>query len=243
MLEPWRGRVRYRGRAVAARRPRRWSAWGSATSPQTENILGSLSVAENLRMGGVSRGGGLEAVLGDLYDRFPLLDEKRSPKPPTLSGGQWQVLALVRALDTDPFVLLAGEPRRDWRPTPPTRCSMSSGWSTSSGPPSSWFNRMPGGAVHRRPEVRPQPGHCPPAGDGSPHLGSLWRVAVTPATMVLGYQSFTGSGRQVGSDDDMYTIPWTAHGEAPNDAANIQFTMGVSPPEYLTSHHVSKQGT
>jgi hypothetical protein len=157
-------------------------------------------------MGGVSRSGGLEAVLGDLYERFPLLDEKRSPKPPTLSAVQWQVLALARALDTDPFVLLAGEPRRDWRPTPPTRCSTSSGRSTSSGPPSSWFNRMPGGAVHRRPEVRPQPGHCPPAGDGSPHLGSLWRVAVTPATMVLGYQSFTGSGRQVGSDDDMYSI-------------------------------------
>ena len=68
-------------------------------------------------MGGVARSSGLEEVIGELYDRFPIIDEKRSAKAKTLSGGQRQVLAFARALVMEPDVLLIDEPSAGLAPT------------------------------------------------------------------------------------------------------------------------------
>jgi branched-chain amino acid transport system ATP-binding protein len=110
MLTPWTGTVRYHGEEIGGIAPEDLVRKGIGYVPQTENVFGSLTIDENLRMGGVARESGLSSVLSELYDRFPLLEEKRTAKARTLSGGQRQVLALARALVMEPDVLLIDEP-------------------------------------------------------------------------------------------------------------------------------------
>jgi branched-chain amino acid transport system ATP-binding protein len=85
---------------------------GVALVPEGRLLFPGLSVAENLRLGAITRRGreGLSGRLEEMYALFPRLSERTSQIARTLSGGEQQMLAIARALMSRPDVLLLDEP-------------------------------------------------------------------------------------------------------------------------------------
>ncbi len=108
------GVIRLAGRDITALPTHQVVAAGVGFVPQTANVFTTLTIADNLRAGGHLLAGSTKGELAARQERayalFPLLAEKRKERARTLSGGQRQMLAIARALMTDPALIVLDEP-------------------------------------------------------------------------------------------------------------------------------------
>ncbi|MFC7142765.1 ABC transporter ATP-binding protein [Halosimplex aquaticum] len=104
------GSIRFDDADITGAAPESLVHHGLGYVPQNENVFAGLSVRENLEMGAYVLEEFPEERLVDVYDRFPILEEREDQRAGTLSGGQQQMLAMGRALMLDPDLLLLDEP-------------------------------------------------------------------------------------------------------------------------------------
>jgi branched-chain amino acid transport system ATP-binding protein len=110
---PRRGRVRFRGQDITRWPPYRMVESGMALVPQGRRVFPSLSVRENLE---VARSGRGPWSLDRVHALFPRLLERGGNRANKLSGGEQQMLAIGRALMTNPHLLLLDEPTEGLAP-------------------------------------------------------------------------------------------------------------------------------
>lgn len=106
------GQVDFDGVSLVGRRPDQIFARGIALVPENRQVWATLTVEENLRMGwfaGLGRAELRERVAG-VYERFPILGERRRQLAGQLSGGEQQLLAFARATMSRPQLMIMDEP-------------------------------------------------------------------------------------------------------------------------------------
>jgi branched-chain amino acid transport system ATP-binding protein len=113
LIRPRAGQIVLAGQPLAGLRAHQIVALGLGHVPEGRRMFGSLSVEENLRLGGYlirSDGAVLEQRIAGVYETFPRLGERRSQLAGTLSGGEQQMLAIARALILRPRLVVLDEP-------------------------------------------------------------------------------------------------------------------------------------
>lgn len=110
-LPIFKGEIYWKGDKITHLKPHEKVKRGFAYVPQLGNVFPSLSVRENLEMGGFIEGKkATEEGIEKAFQLFPFLAERLNQKAGTLSGGQRQMLAMARALMTAPELLMLDEP-------------------------------------------------------------------------------------------------------------------------------------
>lgn len=112
LLPAWRGSITFDGADVTGCDAEDMARRGVVLVPEGRQVFGQMSVEENLRLGAFSRRcrAGAAAHEQRVYELFPRLFERRRQLAATMSGGEQQMLALGRALMSQPTLLLLDEP-------------------------------------------------------------------------------------------------------------------------------------
>jgi branched-chain amino acid transport system ATP-binding protein len=113
---PRSGLIQFKGEDITHLKPYQIAKMGIGLIPQGRNIFPSLSVRENLIIAARTRGKGRCWTLESVYSHFPVLRERANLKGNLLSGGEQQMLAIGRAIMTNPDLLLMDEPSEGLAP-------------------------------------------------------------------------------------------------------------------------------
>jgi branched-chain amino acid transport system ATP-binding protein len=112
-LSPRAGTIVFRGQEITRLAPHERSLLGIALVPEGRRVFPFLTVRENLELGGFKNrrdGAKVRRMIEGIFDMFPRLRERASQNAGTLSGGEQQMLALGRAMMSEPVLLCLDEP-------------------------------------------------------------------------------------------------------------------------------------
>lgn len=111
---PGKGRIEFEGQSIEDMTLEERVMLGIALVPEKRELFGTMSVEDNLVLGGYRQmrlgNSQWQSRMDDVFDLFPRLKERRSQEAGTLSGGERQMLAVGRALMSRPTVLMLDEP-------------------------------------------------------------------------------------------------------------------------------------
>lgn len=112
LVRPSAGKIEFLGKEIQKEPARKIVASGLSQVPEGRHVFPGLTVLENLELGAFLRNDREENQknLKKVFDRFPRLEERKSQDAATLSGGEQQMLAMGRALMSQPKLLLLDEP-------------------------------------------------------------------------------------------------------------------------------------
>jgi branched-chain amino acid transport system ATP-binding protein len=104
------GRITYNGRDITQTSVDHIVASGISIVPEGRGVLSEMTIAENLELGAYHRKDGVSEGLEQVFERFPVLRERKDQKAGTLSGGEQQMLVIARSIMANPKLILMDEP-------------------------------------------------------------------------------------------------------------------------------------